>query len=335
MNRDRAFCIDMLPRVSRTFALSIRLLPSPLKYSVLVAYLLCRIADTIEDSRTLTAAEKEGLLERLQRCLEDADPLGWSPEPGLVHGDGFESLLLQEGAKVFREFHRLPPEDRNAARPWIQEMCGGMAAFVADPASSPWAGAGLANVRDLDRYCYFVAGTVGRLLTNLFIVHAPRIGRAGDAALTSLAVDFGLGLQLTNIVKDMVRDHERGVIYAPNDLCASQGIRPRELFDPANDRAARSVTEALIGRARAHLDNGLRYCLALPQLEYRIRLFCLSALYLAVRTLRAAAHDPRPIRARQEVKISRRDVRRTVVTAAIVAPSNPLTRRYYGLLARA
>ena len=50
---DWQFCSDILPRVSRTFALSIAALPEALRDAIRVAYLLCRVVDTVEDDETL------------------------------------------------------------------------------------------------------------------------------------------------------------------------------------------------------------------------------------------------------------------------------------------
>src|SRR5881398_1547374 len=68
----RQFCEDMLPAVSRTFALSIRILPGDLGAAVRDAYLLCRIADTIEDAPGIDAAEKASMLDDLAACFDDA-----------------------------------------------------------------------------------------------------------------------------------------------------------------------------------------------------------------------------------------------------------------------
>src|SRR5437764_10121712 len=67
-----AFCQEILPSVSRTFALSIRLLPGDLGSAVRDAYLLCRIADTVEDAPGLSAQEKASLLDALAVCFDDS-----------------------------------------------------------------------------------------------------------------------------------------------------------------------------------------------------------------------------------------------------------------------
>src|SRR5262245_45182347 len=158
---DRAFCREMLPKVSRTFALCIRFLPANLDYAVLVAYLLCRVADTIEDSVALKPADKDALLAHFRSCLDeggpDAAPLASAFAGSQAHDEG----LAARAEAVLREFRRLPQAQRDAIRPWVKEMCAGMAEFARRGTGDTARMEALASVEDLDRYCYYVAGTVG------------------------------------------------------------------------------------------------------------------------------------------------------------------------------
>jgi farnesyl-diphosphate farnesyltransferase len=95
-----------------------------------------------------------------------------------------------------------------------------------------------------------------------------------------------------------------------------------------------AVMGELATKARGHLDDALRYSTLLPRREYGIRMFCLIAVYLAIRTLRLAERDVRLLDRTHHLKVTRGDVRRTLATTSIVAPSNLLVRGYYGILAR-
>jgi len=333
---DRSFCNAMLPRVSRTFALCIRLLPPPLERTTLVAYLLCRVADTLEDSERLSPEEKRRLLALWSECLEEeaaADPAPIARTFSSPASD--EERLVREADRVLREFRRLPADRRAAIRPWIREMCSGMAEFAAAHRGGTEAGKlkSLSTMADLDRYCYYVAGTVGHLLTELFRMHDRSVAGERYARLKSLATSFGRGLQLTNIIKDVSDDRRRGLSFVPRQLCELSGIRPEELQDQRHHDGARRIMLALIRRAKLHLNDALAYTTALPRRQYGIRLFCLTALYFAVRTLRLAEKDERLLDPEHKVKISRSQVRRTVLVARLVAPSNALVRAYFRNLA--
>jgi farnesyl-diphosphate farnesyltransferase len=188
-------------------------------------------------------------------------------------------------------------------------------------------------VEDLDRYCYYVAGTVGHLLTALFWLHHGRGPDERRARLEGLATNFGLGLQLTNIIKDIADDRQRGRIYVPQQLTQLVGIRPEQIQDADHRAESLRVMELLIDKAGRHLRDALDYCIALPRSQYRIRLFCLTSLYFAVRTLHRAKHDPRLLDPNHKVKITRAEVYRTVVVTHVVAPVNSLVRAYFRHLA--
>jgi farnesyl-diphosphate farnesyltransferase len=333
---DRRFCHEMLPKVSRTFAICIRLLPPDLEHPVLVAYLLCRIADTIEDSTALPSDEKSRLLRAFAVSLDEPGSDDSRLHDVFAAPETDEERLAHHADAVVREFRRQPPVRQDAIRPWVQEMCVGMAEFAsrkrAGTASHVEA---LATLDELDRYCYYVAGTVGHLLTELFQLHGGSSQRARYGTLKRLATSFGLGLQLTNIIKDVADDRRRGWSFVPQELCQLAGITPEELHDGRHGAAARHVMHMLIDKAKGHLDDALEYTVALPRTEYGIRLFCLTALYFAVQTLELAERDDRLLDPGHKVKISRADVFRTITVSRLVAPSNLLVRSYFRRLARA
>ncbi len=331
---DRDFCVAMLPRVSRTFAACIGLLPQPVQHRVLVAYLLCRIADTVEDCARMQAERKRDLLAAFRASLEE----GGGEVPGLAEAfakpTNADELLTREAACTLREYHSFPRQVRDAIRPWVQEMCEGMAGF-AGLQSRPDAFNALERVADLDRYCWYVAGTVGHLLTELFRVHSPRIDDACYRRLKDHATDFGLGLQLVNIIKDVADDRVRGWSFVPRELCTACGFTPEELLDPRRRSEADAVMRQLIAKAHGHLDRALAYCLELPEFDYRLRLFCLAPLYFAVRTLTRAERDPRLLDPTHKVKITRHEVYRTLAAGYLVAPCNHLVEGHFRRLAAA
>jgi farnesyl-diphosphate farnesyltransferase len=337
---DRAFCREMLPQVSRTFAACIRLLPPDVGHAVLLAYLLCRIADTIEDTADLPVGDKQRLLAHFHRCLGDQGPdaaalatafTALRPERSWQCAD--EELTARADA-VLREYRLLQLSQREAIRPWVQEMCTGMAEFaVMHSRARPDRLEALGSLDDLDRYCYYVAGTVGHLLTELFRLHHPRLTLRHYARLKELSTSFGIGLQLTNIIKDVADDRQRGWSFVPRQLCHLAGIAPEELLAPDRQHQARLVMDLLIAKAKQHLMDALDYCTSLPRSAYRIRLFCLTPLFFAARTLYRAERDPRLLDPGHKVKITRGEVHRIICFTYLLAPNNHLVRAYYRQLA--
>ncbi len=327
---DQDFCRAMLPQVSRTFALTIRLLPPGLGYTVTVAYLLCRVADTIEDAATMEVASRVMLLATLRDSLSGEKFDVTALSAAFAGAQLPDQILARDSDRVLREYWKLPPEEREAIRPSVQEMCDGMATFVTLLASRSGQRQMLESVAELERYCYFVAGTVGHLLTRLFTLHMgeSKLPASRVEQMWALSTRFALGLQLTNIVQDVAADAERGVVFVPRELLAHDG----GTGDP--HRVTHYAINALTKRALACLSDAIDYCACLPRTQYRIRLFCLLAPYLAVQTLGAVQTHLLSGNAHAKAKISRGAVYRTVTTTVLVAPSNTLLRAYFSLLSR-
>jgi len=186
---------EHLTRTSRTFALAIPLLDAPLRRRVGLAYLLFRIADTLEDAELYTRDERISALTAFSSWLEgDATALRHLSPP--TRDRGCLALLARADAVL----DEAPAE----ARVHVARTARGMASFAAR--MTPEGHLELATVRDLRDYCYVVAGIVGEMLTDLF--EAPR-------ALEEDARAFGEGLQLVNILKDAPTDAREGRRYLP------------------------------------------------------------------------------------------------------------------------
>jgi farnesyl-diphosphate farnesyltransferase len=282
-----AYCRGALPSVSRTFALTIPRLDEPLRTEVAVCYLLCRAVDTVEDHPGLPGAERDALLAWI---LENATrPPGavaarefldrWPPHPDPAH-----QSLMEHITDLFLARAALSSSTREALDACLEEMVAGMRAFPAGRTDSVVAAC--PTVERLDAYCHAVAGTVGLLLSRLF---GRRIAEKGwlDAACSERGRRLGLGLQLTNILKDHRADAGRGVVYLPPGWL--EGERPGAPLTAAGRRAG-------VRRALEHLEHGSRYILGIPAGAADMRIFCAIAHHLALATLAAIAdpHGPRP-----------------------------------------
>src|SRR5579885_1274815 len=212
----QAFCQQVLPRVSRTFALSIRILPGTLGHAVRDAYLLCRIADTIEDAPNLSAGEKAALLDLLTESFDDQRIVHSLAERlASITSDAAHVELARRADLVFDSYATLPDATRAHVRHWVREMIAGMRKFVlAYPT-----GIRIQTLDEYREYCYYVAGTVGYLLTDLWREHSSAIDAERHAALRARCRAFAEALQTVNIVKDVSRDatHENS-IYIPEQL---------------------------------------------------------------------------------------------------------------------
>ncbi|ANM31419.1 hypothetical protein ABI59_20325 [Acidobacteria bacterium Mor1] len=203
---------ELLERTSRTFALSIPLLREPTRHEVELAYLLFRIADTLEDA-TLWSKERQvdelnAFADLLRKpSTDEARRLAdrWSAEPPLEHDDYME--LMRETPLVIAASLELAPAALEQVLPHTIRTTELMAGFCARQNDDRVLE--LESIDELKRYCYAVAGIVGEMLTELFILGAPPLQDTLEE-LRSRAATFGEALQLVNILKDTATDVVEG-----------------------------------------------------------------------------------------------------------------------------
>ncbi len=328
---DHAYQREILQGVSRTFALTIPRLPAPLSHVVGNAYLLCRIVDTIEDDKGLAADVKREFAEQFTAVVagsktatefaEALHPLLWD------EASDAERDLVANTATVIRIAHNFNSRQQTAMSRCVKIMAEGMARYQDAETLN-----GLEDQADMDSYCYYAAGVVGEMLTELFCDYSEDINRH-RAVLMQLALSFGQGLQMTNILKDIWEDRRRGASWLPRDVFRRYNVDIRDLA-PGNELEGFSEgLSDLIGVARTHLANALRYTLLIPKREKGIRQFCLWTIGMAVLTLRKIDAN-RNFRSSQEVKIARRSVKATVLLTSLFVSNEKLLNFMFDLAAR-
>ncbi len=326
----RAYQERILPAVSRTFALTIPQLDPRLRTVISNAYLLCRIADTIEDERALPSDVKQQFHDRFTRVAASTeDPHSFARDLApLLHGNTLEAErdLVAHTAAVIEVTDSFNLAQRESLARCIRTMCTGMPAFERNAST-----AGLANQREMDRYCYYVAGVVGQTLTDLFCEYSPDIADRREA-MSELDVSFGQGLQMTNILKDFWEDRDRGVCWLPGDLFARAGVDLKALQRNHIPTAFGTAYGQLIGIAHSHLRNALKYTLLIPEREVGVRRFCLIALGLAMRTLGSIAARP-DFTSGAQVKVSRKVVKKIVIVSRLFAGYSRVLQGWFTRLA--
>ncbi len=316
-----AFQKESLQAVSRTFALTIPRLPNGLREAVGNGYLLCRIADTIEDDPNLPYAEKAYWQKRFLEVVEGRDSAAnFACEYGSVMAASLsagEHELIRNTPLVIRLTHSFNPAQRTALARCVRIMGTGMAEFQQQASRS-----GLPDGAAMDRYCYVVAGVVGEMLTSLFVDYEPRLC-SKEEEMQRLAISFGQGLQMTNILKDIWTDWERGVLWLPRSCLLAHGCHPEMLHPGTEDPGFRGALLELIQMAATHLANAMQYTMKIPADQTGMRDFCLWAIAMAVLTLRRISANPH-FCSGEEVKIGRDSVYRVVWMTRFLHRSNGL-----------
>ena len=326
---DWQYCVTTLPKVSRTFALNIAVLRGKLHRSVLVAYLFCRTIDTVEDAGKLDAGTKIKLLLQFARLMEDPvyrkEELNrWIKDCTVVDGNSNDLHLLSQNSRVFNVFDTLDEDYKQQIIPSVSKMARGMAHFqkrFQRDQLTP-----LENEDELEEYCYFVAGAVGEMLCNLFLLELPYLSDDARKTMQNNAVSFGLGLQMTNISKDVVADRERGWSYIPAGLIKEQRLTVEEFHSGVSIEKNLKVLEKLLRKTTGHLRDALKFTLAIPNHKLSLRLFCIWPLWMAMETVAKLHNNPSLLASPAPVKISRATVRRILWCTPLFAYSDFLLK---------
>jgi farnesyl-diphosphate farnesyltransferase len=210
---------ELLEKTSRTFALVIPFLPEPMRKQVTLAYLLLRIGDTLEDAESWGLERKVAELAAFKALVLNDLPAGVTSFVDRLRADPPSASaayleLLFATDRVLQAHHATEPRARAIVSDSVARTLEGMSRTLT---ANQNGGLRLRSIEELKGYCYIVAGIVGELLTELFVLHAPSLGQVARE-LRERAVAFGEGLQLTNILKDEREDVAAGRSFLPTGV---------------------------------------------------------------------------------------------------------------------
>ena len=314
----------LLRDVSRSFYLSLAILPRALREPVGLAYLLARASDTVADTRLVPRGDRLAHLTALQRAYagESVDVDRIAATCGPNQGQPAERRLLARLADAVARLERLPELDRAQVRRVLARITAGQIFDLERfPGEDPAHLTALATAGDLDRYTYLVAGCVGEFWTALHVAHRPALAGWDLERMSAKGVRFGKALQLTNVLRDAPSDLQAGRCYLPADRLARLGLHPSDLLDHRRTPVARPLLNDLLETALEHYDAAWGYTVAIPRREWRMRLACAWPLLIGLATLGVFARQRDPLAA-GPVKISRATVRRLLARSAVTVWSN-------------
>jgi farnesyl-diphosphate farnesyltransferase len=306
----KLYCEAILPKVSRTFTLGINALRGELKDALLIGYLLCRIIDTLEDDLALEASQKSYYLNKFCHIFENPLELSLAFSKEMTHllaPKSEDTNLAYHTYKVFLVFESLSLKTKDILKKWVTEMALGMSHFVTLYPQ----GIRLQTMKEYKLYCYYVAGTVGHMVSDLFFYSTSFLSQKQYLTLKEKASAFGEALQSTNILKDMVWDHQNeNAIYMPYELLKPHGLSHETLFSKEDSLKASQAILDLMATAEANLLEALEYVKGIPLLYPRLRLFCILPLFLASPTLKKLKENlPHLLTEKAPLKISRQEVK--------------------------
>ena len=329
---------DLLKQVSRLFYTTLVVVPADVRDQVSLGYLFARAADTIADTELIDRPRRLDLLGQLKAQFV-SDQIAWAQvreiqqAVGPIQQNSAERILLERLEDCFRLFQTFSPDDRRRVQRLMTTLTQGMEMDLAVfPGTSAEDLTVLKTLDDLDRYTYYVAGCVGEFWTDLMCAHRKALASWKVREMSEVGVRFGKGLQLTNIVKDIAHDLQKGRCYVPAPMLAEAGLTARDLLDQRNRPRFQPVLSKLVRMAVEHLDQGWLYTMAIPRFETRLRLSCMWPILSAGESLKLVMNSPDLLNPAVKVKIPRSKVYQIMALTTFTGACGYVGTAYWGRL---
>jgi len=331
----------LLKEVSRSFYLTLRVLPKSVRPQIGLAYLLARTTDTVADTEILPVEQRLKLLQSLRERI-----LGLNSTPldfGALaqhQGSPAERVLLEKSEAALSLLQAASPADQKLIREVLDTITSGQELDLKrfETGSQPAQGGtprliSLQTDAELDDYTYRVAGCVGRFWTKMCLAHQFSLLSVAELEFEELGVRFGKGLQLVNILRDIPADLRKGRCYMPVEKLAENALSPADLLRPEAEAKFRPLYNRYLDAAGSHLAAGWKYTNLIPFGQLRIRLACAWPILIGLQTI-ARLRSGNVLDPAQRIKISRQEVRGLMIRSMVTYPFPWAWRRLANLKPR-
>ncbi|MEJ2108799.1 MAG: phytoene/squalene synthase family protein [Acidobacteriota bacterium] len=327
----------LLRQVSRSFYLTLQVLPHSIKPQLSIAYLLARAADTIADTGLVQVKKRMEALLQLRRCISDTAEgrkvvlpefgrLAEARNEGEGEGSPAERILLQNLAEVLEVLRGFSDRDRRRVHDVLMTITHGQELdLIRFGDASEKQIACIDTEEDLEEYIYCVAGCVGEFWTKMCRAYPLSGIPFDDEKMIHDGIRFGKGLQLVNILRDLPRDLQHGRCYIPREHLEKIGLTPQRLLDVSSMRTLHPLYLSYLNRAEEYLFDGWKYTTTMPMRFMRIRLACSWPILIGVRTLRQLRYS-NVLTDHHRIKLSHVDMRRLILRSALLYPIAGLWR---------
>ena len=305
----------LLRSVSRSFYLSIRLLPAQLREPIALAYLLARTTDTVADTGGISTDVRVEALRMLSNGIQGRASrevvLDLIASFVALQQKPTERQLLESLRDCLDWLDRIEQTDRDDVRVVLEKITRGQMVDLQrfDDAKEIRS---LAVAADLDEYTYLVAGCAGEFWTRLCFRHVRNFARLSEDQMLALGKRYGMALQLINVLRDVGADLRAGRCYFPEyelnaaHLTASQILSEPERFQP--------IYRTWLAKAKAELRCGMEYSRAIK--NRRVRAATVLPALIGARTL-ALLNEAGMTVLHGTVKVPRREVRKMILSLTI------------------
>jgi farnesyl-diphosphate farnesyltransferase len=332
-NPARAFLLGpLLKGVSRSFYLTLRVLPAGMRDPIGLAYLLARAADTIADTSLIPPGQRLDLLLSLRDHINGAANDGtliqrMAAEVAGQQAQSDEKLLLESLGPALTVLTQLGESDRAAVREIVATLSQGMEFDLRTfPDERSGQIVALREFQELDHYTYLVAGCVGEFWTTMTYAHMPGTLKAEPETMLVRGVRFGKALQMTNVLRDCGKDLRIGRCYLPSSLLVRFGLSPQDLLLPSHSVRAQPLLFELVHTTLDHFREALDYTIAIPTSSVRLRLACVWPVLIGLETLLLLVQNENWLDPEKVSKVKRGKVYEIVACSLPLVTSNGLLR---------
>ena len=318
----------ILRSVSRSFYLSIRFLPTPLREPVALAYLLARTTDTVADTISISSNLRTEALQMLSNAIqakasrEVVVDLIASFLP--LQQDSTERRLLESLPGCLDWLEHVEEADRNDIRVLLAKITHGQMLDLLR-FNNPAEIRALQSAADLDEYTYLVAGCVGEFWTRLCFRHVREFASLSEDEMLALGKRYGMALQLINVLRDAGSDLRTGRCYFPEEELRAAHLTGRQILSEAE--RFQPIYRRWTEKAQDGLECGLRYSRAIR--NRRVRAATVLPALIGAGTL-ALLSDAGMSMLDRRVKVSRREVRGIIASLAITLASRSQIDAIFG-----
>jgi len=319
----------LLKGVSRSFYLTLRVLPAGMRDPIGLAYLLARAADTISDTSLIPPGQRLELLLSLRSQVNGASNnealARMVVEVAGQQSQSDEKVLLESLGTALTALSQLSESDREAVRDIVTTLTKGME-FDLCTFPDEYSGqiVALQELDELDQYTYMVAGCVGEFWTKMTYAHLPGTFKGGPETMLDSGIRFGKALQMTNVLRDCGKDLRIGRCYLPAVMLDRYGLSPQDLLLPNASLRARPIMFELLQKTLDHFREAVQYTLAIPASSVRLRLACLWPTLIGLETLLLLVHNDNWLDPAKVSKIRRSSVYRVIAYSLPLVASNRL-----------
>ncbi len=320
----------LLKATSRSFYLTLRVLPAAVRPQIGLAYLLARTTDTIADTEILPVEQRLAALQKLRERIlgQSSAPLNFG-DLAKRQGSPSERVLLEKIEDSLGSLQSFSPADIKLVREVLNTITSGQELDLRRFGSASSGNVvALESPAELDDYTYRVAGCVGEFWTKICRAHLFPRAKLDEKQFIIDGIRFGKGLQLVNILRDLPVDLQHGRCYLPRLRLDEAKLLPEVLLSPVHEKKFLPLFHEHLDKAAAHLTAGWTYTNTLPFSQFRVRLACAWPILIGLRTIeKLRAADVMTLRGR--VKISREELRGILFRSLVACPFPALWRKLH------